>query len=113
MGNKRGGRRPGAGRKPGKVSAAKLSIAEAAREFAQDALQTLIQIARDPGSPASSRVSAANAVLDRGYGKPVGLTMEPQTDPLAEMLKEISKCGSAAPIKSSAVSLDEEDEIEP
>lgn len=66
----RGGARPGAGRKPGKVSRAKRDIAEKARQHADAALQTLVDVAQDVEAPHSARVSAASAILDRGYGKP-------------------------------------------
>ena len=42
----------------------------AARERTLDAIDTLASIMRDPKAPASARVSAAQALLDRGYGKP-------------------------------------------
>ena len=63
-----GGRRPGAGRKPGKVGAAKRALAEMAKEHAEAALRTLVEIAQS-GESEAARVSAANAILDRGYGK--------------------------------------------
>lgn len=66
----RGGKREGAGRKPGVVSAAKRSLAEAAKEHAQEALDVLVEIAKDKEQPAAARVSAANSILDRAYGKP-------------------------------------------
>lgn len=65
----RGGRRPGAGRKKGAVSAAKLQLAVMAKDHAEDALKTLADIARD-GTSEAARVSAAMAILDRAYGKP-------------------------------------------
>lgn len=64
-----GGRRPGAGRKPGKVSKAKRELAEMAKEHAAAALRTLAEIAKS-GESESARVSAATAILDRTYGKP-------------------------------------------
>ena len=65
----RGGARPGAGRKPGKVSAAKRELSEMAKEHAEMALRTLAQIAQS-GEGEAARVSAATAILDRAYGKP-------------------------------------------
>jgi len=56
----RGGSRPGAGRKKGKVSEAKRELAEMAKEHAEDALLTLVEISK--GNTA--------AILDRAYGKP-------------------------------------------
>ena len=44
-------------------------IEQRARDLAQRALETLDSIMQD-GDRDSARVAAANAVLDRGYGKP-------------------------------------------
>lgn len=65
-----GGKRPGAGRKPGQVSKAKIDIAERAKTHGDAALRTLAEIMVSKDEPASARVAAANALLDRGYGKP-------------------------------------------
>ena len=65
----RGGARPGAGRRKGKVGEAKRELAEMAKEHAEAALLTLIEIATGDGAP-SARVSAAVAILDRAFGKP-------------------------------------------
>lgn len=70
MAGKHGGARKGAGRKPGAVSRAKKDLAEAAKAHAEDALAVLVEIAKDSEAPHSARVSAANAIIDRGYGKP-------------------------------------------
>lgn len=64
-----GGKRPGAGRKPGKVSKAKRELAEMAKGYAEAALKTLADIAKN-GTNESARVSASIAILDRAYGKP-------------------------------------------
>ena len=66
----RGGKRPGAGRKPGKVGAAKRALSEMAKDHAKAALWTLAKIQADDAAPAAARVSAATAILDRAYGKP-------------------------------------------
>lgn len=71
----RGGKRTGAGRKPGAVSKAKRELADMAKPYAEAALRTLVVIARK-GESESARVAAATAILDRGYGKP------PQTNVL-------------------------------
>ena len=98
MAGNHGGARQGAGRPIGKVSAAKQAIAEAAKDHGEAMLQVLVQIAQDPEQPASARVSAANAVIERGYGKPVAPKEHGVTDTFAEALKEISRRGSVAPI---------------
>ena len=66
----RGGARPGAGRKPGKVGKAKRALAEMAKEHAEAALKTLAEVQADKEAPHAARVSAATAILDRAYGKP-------------------------------------------
>lgn len=69
----RGGKRAGAGRPPGRppgaITKAKRELAEMAKDHALMALATLAQIAAS-GDSESARVSAATAILDRGYGKP-------------------------------------------
>lgn len=70
---KRGGRREGAGRPKGRVSRAtpsqKATLSELAREHTTVALNVLVDVAKK-GESESARVAAANALLDRGYGKP-------------------------------------------
>ena len=65
----RGGKREGAGRKPGAVSKAKRDLAEMAKDHAEAALETLVSIHSGTSHPSAARVAAANAILDRGYGK--------------------------------------------
>jgi predicted ArsR family transcriptional regulator len=105
----RGGRRPGAGRPKGKVSEAKRSIAQAAREHAEVALKVLVDVARDVAAPPSARVSAANAILDRGYGKPVA-QVEMSINPLEELIREITSRGSAMPISTSYQIADDDEQ---
>lgn len=61
---KTGGRTKGT---PNKVTA---SIRDAAREYTEAALATLVEVMQDKEAPPPARVSAANSLLDRGYGKP-------------------------------------------
>lgn len=74
MAEKRGGKRAGAGRPKGAKSRAtkeqKATLADLARAHTQTALQALVQIATS-GESEAARVSAATAILDRGYGKPM------------------------------------------
>ena len=71
---KRGGKRPGAGRPVGSRDTATIeqrgTIEELARSHAPTAMATLVDIAAK-GESEAARVSAANAILDRGYGKPM------------------------------------------
>src|SRR5262245_8369701 len=45
-------------------------VRDLAREHTVEAVQTLVSIMTNPRSADAARVSAANALLDRGYGKP-------------------------------------------
>jgi len=45
-------------------------VKELAREHTAEAIQTLVSIMSNPKSAPAARVSAANALLDRGYGRP-------------------------------------------
>ena len=45
-------------------------VQNAAREYSTAAIETLARIMRNPKAPAAARISAACALLDRGYGKP-------------------------------------------
>ena len=71
----RGGSRAGAGRKPG--SSNKLTVVEnrtlteIAREYTSGAVSTLATIMEDSSAPAAARITAANSLLERGWGKPV------------------------------------------
>ena len=44
-------------------------VQELAGQHTTDAVETLVSIMRSPKVAAAARVSAANALLDRGYGK--------------------------------------------
>lgn len=45
-------------------------LKDLARQHTEDAIQTLVSIAKNPKSSDSARVSAATALLDRAYGRP-------------------------------------------
>lgn len=66
----RGGARPGAGRRKGAQNKATVIVKDAAQAFTADALDTLAAVMKDVAQPAAARVAAANALLDRGHGKP-------------------------------------------
>lgn len=69
----RGGFRSGAGRPSGASNKASLEqsqrLSELAKSHTGEALNALLDVARN-GRTDAARVSAANAILDRGYGKP-------------------------------------------
>lgn len=70
MAKSHGGARKGAGRKPGQVSEAKKALSESAAEHGERALNVLLEVMDDQEQPGNARINAANAILDRGYGKP-------------------------------------------
>jgi hypothetical protein len=70
----RGGRRPNSGRRAGsknrsRMLASGVHLSELARQYTEDAVGALVEIVRSGVSDAA-RISAANALLDRAYGKP-------------------------------------------
>jgi hypothetical protein len=68
-----GGKRPGAGRPKGSrdraTAAQGAALSELARQHTEPALKALVTIATT-GQSEAARVSAATAILDRGYGRP-------------------------------------------
>jgi len=96
--SRRGGARPGAGRKPGQVGQAKRALAERAAEHSDAALSVLAEIMQDRKTAPSARIAAATAILDRAHGRPTTLAPEPQEDRLAQAIREISQRGPAMPI---------------
>ncbi len=55
---------------PGGRSKALRAVETAAKAHTDTALGTLVEICTDRAAPPSARVSAATALLDRGWGKP-------------------------------------------
>lgn len=47
------------------------TIRDIAREHTQEAIEVLLMVVRDQKAPSAARVQACNALLDRGWGKPV------------------------------------------
>ena len=68
-----GGFREGAGRPSGSTNKSSPEqsqrLSELAKTYTEEALKTLVDVARN-GRTDAARVSAANALLDRAYGKP-------------------------------------------
>lgn len=64
-----GGKREGAGRKPGVPNKATAELKELARQYTGEALDALVAVIRTTDSD-QARVAAIREVFDRGYGKP-------------------------------------------
>jgi hypothetical protein len=65
----RGGKRPGAGRPPGRKTRVTREVSLAAQSYRIEGLEILVEIMRDKKQPAPSRISAVERILDRAYGR--------------------------------------------
>lgn len=63
--------KPGQSGNPGGRPKMVKEVVELARSATELAIKTLIEIAGKSNAPESARVAASNALLDRGWGKPV------------------------------------------
>lgn len=90
-----GGRRAGAGRKP--ASPEKQSLAEKARQHTDAALDVLLQVMTNTDQPGATRISAANSILDRGYGKPFQAQTDDPSDeaPVVKWTIEVREAAGA------------------
>ena len=61
--------RPGQSGNPNGRPRVLADVQNAARDYSTAAIETLARIMRNPKAPAAARISAACALLDRGYGK--------------------------------------------
>jgi hypothetical protein len=84
----RGGKREGAGRKPGQIPKAKRELMDMAKEHADGALLVLVDRMNDVAESGSNRISAATAILDRAYGRPRQMIEGPGPD--GEHLHKVS-----------------------
>ena len=57
--------------KPGQMNRTKVHIKEYAKHYCEDMINILCDIAHDEGNYARDRIAAAEAILNRGYGRPV------------------------------------------
>lgn len=71
-----GGARPNSGPPKGKSrwvhrAEDKFNLAKLAKEHTQTAIDTLVEICKDRTKSEAARVTAANSLLDRGWGRPM------------------------------------------
>lgn len=75
---------------PGGRPKGALDVIHAAREKSADALNVLHTIALDKGAPAAARVSAATAIMERAWGKPVQPIAPADDDPALKTDAELN-----------------------
>jgi hypothetical protein len=101
-----GGRREGAGRKPGSSNRAtkeqKRTLSAMARDHTEIALAALAEVAAF-GSTDSARVAAAVAILDRGYGRPAPLKESDQRQ--KSIIDEIREINERVTIQQAPINL--------
>lgn len=68
--SKRGGRRPGSGRKKNVPNKLTFQLKQAASEYGEEALATLVSLIRNEETPPNVTLGACKELLDRGFGKP-------------------------------------------
>jgi len=61
---------PGVSGNPSGRPKSDIAIAELCRAHTKEAIAALVAIVKNEDSPPAARVSAANAILDRGWGRP-------------------------------------------
>src|SRR5262249_16052048 len=77
-----------------------INLKEMCRAHAPDAINLLIEVVNNSQYPVSSRIQAANALLDRGFGRPEQTahvdvkTSEPREMSLAALFSEVRTLAS-------------------
>src|SRR5262249_13825274 len=75
-----------------------VDIRSYARKFTVEALETLAHVMRQPKAPPAARVMAANALLDRGWGKAAQLVaVDGEVRQLVEGKLNLVHCCQALP----------------
>jgi hypothetical protein len=71
------------------MAKAPTEIRSLARSHTEAAINTLVGIMNQPGAPEAARVSAANSILDRGWGKPTQTIAGDQENPIRVAISRI------------------------
>ena len=88
-------------------------VRELAREHTAVAVGTLVTVMKNAKAPPAARVAAANALLDRGYGRPGSMSVRfklPELSSAADASNAIAalaaavSCGELSPAEASELS---------
>ncbi len=103
----RGGRRQGAGRKPGSPNGSTAAIRALAGEHAESAVTTLVELMGSDETPAAARISAAKELLERGYGKSGSYAAMELDAPLSELSPKEAIATISDSAATGAISLED------
>ncbi len=81
--------KPGQSGNPGGRPKEIAEVRRLAREYTAEAIETLAEIMADEKAPESSRIEAANSLLDRGYGRPVQAVDLEVSEPISGIVRRI------------------------
>jgi len=83
---------PGQSGNPGGRPKGYGNLREIARQHTDAAIKTLVDVVNDPGAPPSAKVAAANALLDRGWGRPeASLAVRQEGTSWVELMERLAK----------------------
>ncbi len=96
--------RPGVSGNPGGRPKAEINIRDLARSYTEKAIKTLVTIADDPKSSDAARVQACNALLNRGWGRPVQQNdVNVRQESYADFLRTVMDSDTTSPVNSNKV----------
>lgn len=100
--------KPGRSGNPSGRPKSDIMIRDIAREYTDEAIKTLVEISSNPRVSASARVQAANALLDRGWGKPMQYAQHMSVKgSLEEFLDKVAETEGIKTIETSSREVDD------
>ena len=81
-------------------------VRELARQHTEESIEKLVEIMRDESAPPSAQGAAANALLDRGWGRPDQAVSIDQGQSLLSILDELERRADLKEIEGEVVDND-------
>ena len=81
-------------------------VRELAKQHTPEAIETLVEIMKDTDATKAARVAAANALLDRGWGKPEQQVNIDGGQSLLSILDELERRADMRTIEGEAIDVD-------